>query len=77
MAEGGIACFEQFLLSSQCFQKSSAAEAAESIYSIYGKEFMIVIKFAHHVESNLAYICLGVLEFKTLFMSFSVHVELI
>ena len=31
MAKGEIACFEQFLLLSQCFQKSSAAEASESV----------------------------------------------
>ena len=32
VAKGGIACFEQFLLLSQCFQKSSAADASESVY---------------------------------------------
>ena len=32
VAKGVIACFEQFLLLSQCFQKSSASEAVESIY---------------------------------------------
>ena len=30
--KGKIARFEQFLLLSQCFQKSSAAEASESVY---------------------------------------------
>ena len=30
--KGEIACFEQFLLLSQCFQKSSTAEASESVY---------------------------------------------
>ena len=32
LAEGGIAIFEQFRLLSLCNQKSSAAEASESIY---------------------------------------------
>ena len=32
MANGEVACFEQFILLPQCFQKSSAAEASESIY---------------------------------------------
>ena len=31
MAKGEIACFEQFLLLSQCFQNPSAAEASESV----------------------------------------------
>ena len=31
MAKGEIACFEQFLLLSLCFQKA-AAEASESVY---------------------------------------------
>ena len=31
-AKGEIACFEQFLLFSQCFQKSSAEEASKSVY---------------------------------------------
>ena len=32
MANGEIACFEQFLLLPQCFQKLSAADASESVY---------------------------------------------
>ena len=32
MARGEIARFEQFLLLSECFQKSSAAESSESVY---------------------------------------------
>ena len=34
MAKGEIACFEQFLLLSLCFQKAAltAAEASESVY---------------------------------------------
>ena len=32
VANGEIACFEQFLLFPQCFQKQSAAEASESVY---------------------------------------------
>ena len=32
MAKGDIACFEQFLLLSQCFQKLAAAEASESVF---------------------------------------------
>ena len=32
MGKGEIPCFEQFLLLSKCFQKSSAAEASESVY---------------------------------------------
>ena len=32
MAKGEIARFEQFLLLSQCFPKSSAAEVSESVY---------------------------------------------
>ena len=32
MAKGEIACFEQFLLFSQCFQMSSAAEGSKSVY---------------------------------------------
>ena len=31
VAKGEIACYEQFLLLSQCFQKSSAAEASKSV----------------------------------------------
>ena len=31
--KGEIACFEQFLLLPECFQKSSAADASESIYN--------------------------------------------
>ena len=31
-SRGEIACFEQFLLLSQCFQKISAAEMSESVY---------------------------------------------
>ena len=34
MAKGEIACFEQFLLLSQCFQKSSASEASKSVYML-------------------------------------------
>ena len=30
--KGEIACFEEFILLSQCFQRSSAAEASESGY---------------------------------------------
>ena len=29
---GGIACNEQFLLLPQCYQKTSAAQAPESVY---------------------------------------------
>ena len=32
VAKGEIARFEQFLLLTQCFQMSSAAEASESVY---------------------------------------------
>ena len=32
MATGEIACFEQYLLSQQCFQKLSAAKASKGIY---------------------------------------------
>ena len=32
VAKGEIACFEQFLLFSQCFQKSSAADASKCVY---------------------------------------------
>ena len=32
VAKGEIACFEQFLLLSLCFEKSSAAEASKSVY---------------------------------------------
>ena len=32
VAKGEIARFEKFLLLSQCFQKSSAADASESVY---------------------------------------------
>ena len=32
MAKAEIACFDNFLLLSQYFQKSSAAEASESVY---------------------------------------------
>ena len=33
MAKGEIARFEQFLFLSQCFQKSSAADASKGVYS--------------------------------------------
>ena len=32
VAKGEIACFEQFLLLSLCFQKADAAEVSESVY---------------------------------------------
>ena len=32
MAKGEITRFEQFLLLSQCFQKTSASDASESVY---------------------------------------------
>ena len=32
LAKGEVARFEQFLLLSQCFQKSSAAEASERVF---------------------------------------------
>ena len=32
VAKGEIARFEQFLLLSECFQKSSASESSESVY---------------------------------------------
>ena len=42
MAIGEIACFEQFLLLSQRFQMSSAAEASESVY-MWERVNMIVV----------------------------------
>ena len=41
VTKGEIACFEQFLLLSQSFQKSSAAEASQNVY-ICGKELIFL-----------------------------------
>ena len=42
MAEGEIARFDQILFLSQCFQKSSAAEASESV-CMWGKGLFIYL----------------------------------
>ena len=41
VAKGETACYEQFLLLPQCFQKSSAAEASESV-SVCGNGLTLV-----------------------------------
>ena len=66
LAKEEIACFEQFLLLSKCFQKSSAAEASESLckweklvkreikcsYSLEGWMFLRGIYLSLHVDLN-------------------------
>ena len=52
-----IACFEQFLLLSQCFQKWSAAEAAESAYmwkrdSTCFKFFDNIVSISHLLDGK-------------------------
>ena len=53
MAKGEIARFEQFLLLSQCFQKSSAVDASKCMYRLER-----VNSFLHPFSSINAHQCL-------------------
>ena len=57
MAKGEIACFEQFLHLSQCFQKSSAADASESVYKWerVKEQFSPEIKLCLDLENKQKY----------------------
>ena len=70
VAKEEIACFEQFLLLSQCFQKSSCAKASKSIYmwerdmqtlsdaSLYSRQLLKMLwQRGNCSESNIVTFC--------------------
>ena len=56
VAKGEIAHYEQFLLLSQCFQKSSAAETSENVYmrQMVKNTVDMALKTLRHKEKLLA-----------------------
>ena len=57
VAKGEIGNFEQFLLLTQCFQKSSAAEASETIYMWERVITIIILHVFHAIYVGIIIIC--------------------